>query len=189
MTRRTLTLTPTPTPTSTLTPTLILTLTLTLPTVEVDVVDETEEHGQPVGKQRRNSPRHIWYTAVSGIWQTVRGSQMPAASLPLAAASPQYTSRASAVHLRCISAHLHYICRAGVARARARRPHLIPRDLTERRGACRRSRQQSARQRQRHAAGAGQRACGGVRRRRSEGRGARCRAPRRRHRAASPQHT
>ena len=40
--------------------------------VEVDVVDETEEHGQPVGKQRRNSPRHIWYTAVSGIWQTVR---------------------------------------------------------------------------------------------------------------------
>ena len=31
---------------------------------------------------------------------------MPAASLPLAAASPQYTSRASAVHLRCISAHL-----------------------------------------------------------------------------------
>ena len=27
--------------------------------VEVDVIDETEEQGQPVGKQRRSSPRHI----------------------------------------------------------------------------------------------------------------------------------
>ncbi|MCM1311459.1 MAG: beta-galactosidase [Bacteroides sp.] len=39
----------------------------------VKVLDSTDERTQPVGKQRRNpgGPGTIWYTSVSGIWQTV----------------------------------------------------------------------------------------------------------------------
>jgi hypothetical protein len=36
----------------------------------VGVYDPTDSGGQPIGKQRRN-PNYIWYTAASGIWQTV----------------------------------------------------------------------------------------------------------------------
>jgi len=39
-------------------------------TIEVTVWDPTDKGNQPVGKQTHN-PRSIWYTAVSGIWQTV----------------------------------------------------------------------------------------------------------------------
>ena len=46
--------------------------------LEVDVVDETDAHGQPVGKQRRQ-PGNIWYTAVSGIWGSVWLEPVPAA--------------------------------------------------------------------------------------------------------------
>ena len=38
--------------------------------LEVWVYDPSEEGGQPLGKQRETS-RGIWYTAVSGIWQSV----------------------------------------------------------------------------------------------------------------------
>jgi hypothetical protein len=38
--------------------------------VVVGVFDPTDAGGQPVGKQRRR-PGGIWYTAASGIWQTV----------------------------------------------------------------------------------------------------------------------
>ena len=46
--------------------------------VEVEVLDETDAHGQPVGKQRRQ-PGNIWYTAVSGIWGSVWLEPVPAA--------------------------------------------------------------------------------------------------------------
>lgn len=36
----------------------------------VDVFDPTDAGGQPIGKQRTR-PNGIWYTAVTGIWQTV----------------------------------------------------------------------------------------------------------------------
>ena len=39
-------------------------------TIEVTAWDPTDHGYQPVGKQTLN-PRGIWYTAVSGIWQTV----------------------------------------------------------------------------------------------------------------------
>jgi len=39
-------------------------------TLEVLVIDGTDNNRQPVGKQVLN-PSGIWYTAVSGIWQTV----------------------------------------------------------------------------------------------------------------------
>ncbi len=39
-------------------------------TVEVSVWDPTEHHYQSRGKQTTN-PKGIWYTSVSGIWQTV----------------------------------------------------------------------------------------------------------------------
>lgn len=42
-------------------------------TLTVKVIDETDDHTQPCGKQRNNpgGPGSIWYTSVSGIWQTV----------------------------------------------------------------------------------------------------------------------
>jgi len=39
-------------------------------TIEVSVWDPTDKGHQPVGKQTHD-PRSIWYTAVTGIWQTV----------------------------------------------------------------------------------------------------------------------
>jgi beta-galactosidase/beta-glucuronidase len=39
-------------------------------TIEVTVWDPTDKGHQPVGKQTHD-PRSIWYTAVTGIWQTV----------------------------------------------------------------------------------------------------------------------
>ena len=53
-----------------------------------------EEQGQPVGKQRRSSPRHIWYTAVSGIWQTVWLEPVPAAYISALELSPSVAARA-----------------------------------------------------------------------------------------------
>jgi hypothetical protein len=46
----------------------------------VGVYDPTDAGGQPVGKQR-NSPGGIWYTAASGIWQTVWLEPTPAARI------------------------------------------------------------------------------------------------------------
>jgi len=39
-------------------------------TIEISVWDPTDRGHQPVGKQTHD-PRSIWYTAVTGIWQTV----------------------------------------------------------------------------------------------------------------------
>ena len=39
-------------------------------TIEISVWDPTDKGHQPVGKQTHD-PRGIWYTAVTGIWQTV----------------------------------------------------------------------------------------------------------------------
>ena len=45
-------------------------------TIEVSVWDPTDRGHQPVGKQSHD-PRGIWYTAVTGIWQTVWLEQVP----------------------------------------------------------------------------------------------------------------
>ena len=38
--------------------------------LEIETSDVAEEEGKPVGKQRA-SPRGIWYTASSGLWQVL----------------------------------------------------------------------------------------------------------------------
>ena len=45
-------------------------------TIEVSVWDPTDRGHQPIGKQRHD-PRGIWYTAVTGLWQTVWLEQVP----------------------------------------------------------------------------------------------------------------
>jgi len=49
-------------------------------TVEVLVWDPTSDGHQPIGKQR-NNPHGIWYTPVTGIWQTVWLEPVPVASI------------------------------------------------------------------------------------------------------------
>jgi hypothetical protein len=48
--------------------------------IVVSVWDPTDKGPQPRGKQTLN-PRGIWYTAVTGIWQTVWLEKVPAASI------------------------------------------------------------------------------------------------------------
>jgi len=45
--------------------------------IKVAVWDPTDSGPQPIGKQRHN-PEGIWYTAVTGIWQTVWLERVPA---------------------------------------------------------------------------------------------------------------
>lgn len=63
--------------------------------VVVGVFDPTDAGGQPVGKQRRR-PGGIWYTAASGIWQTVWLEPVP----PVHLAELQLGSDARAGALR-----------------------------------------------------------------------------------------
>lgn len=48
--------------------------------LRVEIWDPSDAGDQPVGKQTLN-PHGIWYTAVSGIWQTVWMEPLPAASI------------------------------------------------------------------------------------------------------------
>ena len=48
--------------------------------ITVQVSDPTDTGGQPIGKQRLQ-PNGIWYTATSGIWQTVWMEPVPAAHI------------------------------------------------------------------------------------------------------------
>ena len=57
--------------------------------VEVDVFDPGERGGQPLGKQRTNPPPNIFYTGVSGIWQSVWIERIP----PLFIESLEFTPR------------------------------------------------------------------------------------------------
>lgn len=53
----------------------------------VSVYDPTDKFGQPRGKQVSN-PEGIWYTPVTGIWQTVWLEPVPAASIASLALTP-----------------------------------------------------------------------------------------------------
>ena len=48
--------------------------------IEVTVWDPTNDSHQPIGKQH-NNPHGIWYTPVTGIWQTVWLEPVPATSI------------------------------------------------------------------------------------------------------------
>ena len=57
-------------------------------TIEVTVWDPTDRGHQPVGKQTHD-PRSIWYTAVTGIWQTVWLERVPATYIRDLKVTPQ----------------------------------------------------------------------------------------------------
>ncbi|QRN98978.1 AbfB domain-containing protein [Archangium violaceum] len=59
----------------------------------VGVYDPTETGGQPVGKQR-NNPSGIFYTAASGIWQTVWLEPTPSARITRLDMTPDLTGSA-----------------------------------------------------------------------------------------------
>ena len=61
----------------------------------VGVSDPTDAGGQPIGKQR-NKPEGIFYTAVSGIWQTVWLEPSPAAHITNLSMTPDVTGQARA---------------------------------------------------------------------------------------------
>src|SRR5690348_5692400 len=63
----------------------------------VAVYDPTDSFGQPRGKQVSN-PRDIWYTPVTGIWQTVWLEPVPASSIDHLVLTPDL--RAGALHAR-----------------------------------------------------------------------------------------
>ena len=57
-------------------------------TIEVTVWDPTDKGNQPVGKQTHD-PRSIWYTAVTGIWQTVWLETVPETYIQDLTVTPQ----------------------------------------------------------------------------------------------------
>ncbi len=57
-------------------------------TIEVSVWDPTDKGRQPVGKQTHD-PRSIWYTAVTGIWQTVWLETVPETHIQDLEVTPQ----------------------------------------------------------------------------------------------------
>ncbi|WP_233261272.1 AbfB domain-containing protein [Vitiosangium sp. GDMCC 1.1324] len=59
----------------------------------VGVYDPTDVGGQPIGKQR-NTPNGIWYTAASGIWQTVWLEPTPAARITRLDMTPDVAGQA-----------------------------------------------------------------------------------------------
>ena len=59
----------------------------------VAVFDPTDEFGQPRGKQV-SKPEGIWYTPVTGIWQTVWLEPVPAASVERLMMTPDVAGRA-----------------------------------------------------------------------------------------------
>ncbi len=61
-------------------------------TIEVTVKDQTNMSGQPTGKQKLNSTG-IWYTPVSGIWQTVWLEPVPQTYIRSIKIQPQQNLR------------------------------------------------------------------------------------------------
>ena len=57
-------------------------------TIEVTVWDPTDKGHQPVGKQTHD-PRSIWYTAVTGLWQTVWMETVPETHIQDLEVTPQ----------------------------------------------------------------------------------------------------
>jgi hypothetical protein len=65
----------------------------------VSVYDPTDKFGQPRGKQVSN-PEGIWYTPVTGIWQTVWLEPVPAASIAALAMTPDVSASALRITVR-----------------------------------------------------------------------------------------
>nr|WP_232425357.1 sugar-binding domain-containing protein [Pseudofrankia inefficax] len=71
--------------------------------VLVHVLDPTDGGGQPLGKQRRN-PGGIFYTAASGIWQTVWLEPTPARHITRLALTPDLAAGAVEVEVHAAEA-------------------------------------------------------------------------------------
>ena len=65
----------------------------------VSVYDPTDKFGQPRGKQVSN-PEGIWYTPVTGIWQTVWLEPVPAASIASLVLTPDVSGSALRITVR-----------------------------------------------------------------------------------------
>ena len=65
----------------------------------VSVYDPTDKWGQPRGKQV-SKPEGIWYTPVTGIWQTVWLEPVPAASVEKLTMTPDVAGGALRVTVR-----------------------------------------------------------------------------------------
>ena len=82
----------------------------------VSVYDPTDKFGQPRGKQVSN-PEGIWYTPVTGIWQTVWLEPVPAASIASLAMTPDVAGSALRITVRgrgATSGHrFHAVARSG----------------------------------------------------------------------------
>lgn len=69
----------------------------------VKVYDPTDNGDQPIGKQR-NNPSGIWYTAVSGIWQTVWLEPVPSAHIDRLDMTPDINAKTLRLTVRASNA-------------------------------------------------------------------------------------
>jgi beta-galactosidase/beta-glucuronidase len=83
-------------------------------TIEVTVWDPTDKGHQPVGKQTHD-PRSIWYTAVTGLWQTVWLERVPAAYIKDLKVTPQVDQERAKIEVEANEAPDGYQVRAVVS--------------------------------------------------------------------------
>jgi len=85
-------------------------------TIEVTVWDPTDRGRQPIGKQTHN-PRGIWYTAVTGIWQTVWLERVPETYIKDLKVTPQVAQSRAKIEVDVPGAPGEYRVRATVRAA------------------------------------------------------------------------
>ena len=82
-------------------------------TIEVTVWDPTDRGRQPLGKQTHD-PRGIWYTAVTGIWQTVWLERVPETYIEDLKVTPQVAQSRAKIEVDVPGAPDEYRVRATV---------------------------------------------------------------------------
>lgn len=82
-------------------------------TIEVTVWDPTTRGRQPVGKQHHD-PHSIWYTAVTGLWQTVWLEMVPTAYIQDLKVTPQVDQERAKIEVETKGAPADYRVRAVV---------------------------------------------------------------------------
>jgi beta-galactosidase/beta-glucuronidase len=82
-------------------------------TIEITVWDPTDRGRQPLGKQTHD-PRGIWYTAVTGIWQTVWLERVPETYIEDLKVTPQVSQERAKIEVEARGAPEDYQVRAVV---------------------------------------------------------------------------
>lgn len=83
-------------------------------TIEVTVWDPTDRGPQPVGKQTHD-PRSIWYTAVTGLWQTVWLERVPDTYIRRLKVTPQVDQERAKIEVATQNVPEDYRVRAVVS--------------------------------------------------------------------------